>query len=69
MERYIKVVIIPYFENKQQKLKLEADKRGLVLFDYFNGQYTDRILQLLEEPYISSVIIPANCTDRLQPLD
>lgn len=48
IEEYIKVVIIPYFENKWQKLKLEADKRSLVLFDNFNGQCTNRIFQLLE---------------------
>ena len=65
----IKVVIIPYFENKRQKLKLEADNHGLVLFDNFNGQCTDGIFQLLEEHHINSVIIPANCTDHLQPLD
>ena len=69
MEEYIKVVIIPYFENKRQKLKLEADKRGLVLFDNFNGQCTDGMFQFLEEHHINSVIIPTNCTDRLQPLD
>ena len=60
MEKHIKVVIIPHFENKRQKLKLEADKRGLVLFDKFNGQCTDGIFQLLEEHHINSVIIPAN---------
>ena len=47
----------------------KADKHGLMLFDNFNGQCTDRIFQLLEEPHISSVIISANCTDCLQPLD
>ena len=27
------------------------------------------MFQLLEEHHISAVIIPVNCTDRLQPLD
>ena len=69
MEEYIKVVIIPYFENKRKRLKLEANKRGLVLFDNFNGQCTDGIFKLLEEHHINVILIPANCTDRLQPLD
>ena len=69
MEEYIKVVIIPYFENKRKRLKLAANKRGLVLFDNFNGQCTDGMLKLLEEHHINVILIPANCTDRLQPLD
>ena len=60
MEEYIKPVIILCFENKRQKLKLEAVKRDLVLFDNFNGQCTDGIFQLLEEHHINSVIIPVN---------
>ena len=39
---------------------------GLVLFDNFNGQCTEKVFQLLEDSF---VLIPANCTDRLQPLD
>lgn len=68
MEEYIKVVIIPSFENKWQKLKLETDKRGLVLFYNFNCHCTDRMFQFLKE-HINAVIIPVNCTDRLQALD
>ena len=62
-------MIIPYFESKRQKLMLEADKHGLLLFDNFNGQCTDGIFQLLEGHLINSVIIPVNCTDQLQPLN
>ena len=69
MEECIKIMIIPYFESKRQKLKLEADKHGLLLFDNFNGQCTDGIFQLLEGHLINSVIIPVNCTDQLQPLN
>ena len=41
----------------------------LVIFDTFRGQCTERILSKLEENNVCIVIIPANCTDRLQPLD
>lgn len=68
-EEYIKMVIIPYFEQTKLKLKLAADALGLVLLDNFNGQCTDKIFQLLEKNNINAVIIPANCTDRLQLLD
>ena len=69
MEDCIKIIIIPYFEQTRLRLNLATDAHGLVLFDNFNRQCTEKIFQLLEENHINFVIIPANCTDRLQPLD
>ncbi len=43
--------------------------QALVLFDRFRGQCTQKFLDLLEANRILIVIVPANCTDRLQPLD
>jgi len=67
-EEYIKKVIVPYFEQTRLRLKLLADACGLVMFDNFNGQCTDRIFELLEANIINIVIVPANCKNRLQPL-
>ena len=39
------------------------------IFDTFRGQCTERILSKLEENSVCVVIIPANCTDCLEPLD
>ena len=50
-------------------MALPIDYRALVLFDNFNGQCTEEILTLLDDNHINVIIIPANCTDRLQPLD
>ena len=33
------------------------------------GQTTQKVLSLLEECHLMYVIVPPNCTDRLQPLD
>ena len=54
--------------------KLEAFEAtsGLpVIFDKFTGQGTESLLELLEDKdnYIYVVMLPANCTDRLQPVD
>lgn len=35
----------------------------------FKGQITEDIAKLLEDNNILSVVVPANCTDRLQPMD
>ena len=40
-----------------------------MIFDVFKGQCTEEILKVLEDNHIEHVVVPANCTDRLQPLD
>ena len=39
------------------------------MYDKFKGQCTPVILQLLDGNTIDTVYVPANCIDRLQPLD
>ena len=51
------------------ELKLSHDHSALVLVDVFKGQCTMEILKLLYENNTLYVLMPANCTDRLQPLD
>ena len=69
MEDYILKILVPYIVNKRKELKLREDQRALVIFDQFKGQITDKILSLLEQNNLDIVIVPANCTDRLQPMD
>ena len=66
---YIKKIIIPFVEQKRKDLKLPPDQPALALFDVFKGQQTEEVATLLEENNILLVPIPANCTDRLQPMD
>ena len=66
---YIKHVIIPYVTETRTRLKLNADHPALVLFDVFKGQCTNEVLQLLQDNNILYILVPANTTDKLQPLD
>ena len=66
---HIEKIILPYLTEKKKELKLRNDQRALCIFDNFKGQLTDDVLQLLERNNIDIVFVPANCTDRLQPLD
>ena len=66
---YIEKIIIPYVIQKRKDLKLDDSHSALVIFDVFKGQCTDDVFKLLEENNIQCVIVPSNCTDRLQPLD
>ena len=68
-ESHIKKVLIPYIEGTRKKLSLQEDHAALVIFDKFKGQCTTNILSLLESNHIRLVVVPSNCTDRLQPLD
>ena len=69
MKAYVEKILVPYVSNKRKHLKLPPDYPALVLFDHFSGQMTDAIIKLLEENNLHRVLIPTNCTDRLQPLD
>ena len=46
-----------------------STEAALALFDVFRGQQTELISSLLAQHNIIAVPIPANCTDRLQPMD
>ena len=53
----------------KEKLRLSSDYPALLLYDNFKGQCTEKLLKLLGANNISAVLIPPNCTDRLQLLD
>lgn len=48
---------------------LSDDHPALAIYDCFRGQVTESVSTLLEENNIHVVVVPANCTGRLQPLD
>ena len=66
---YIGKIIIPYFRRKRTDLGLSATHPALAIFDEFTGQVTEEALALLDHNNIYYVIVPLNCTDKLQPLD
>ena len=66
---YIEEIILPYVNEKRRQLHLEDDHPALVIFDVFKGQCTEEVLKMLNDNHIEHVLVPANCTDRLQPLD
>ena len=66
---YIEKILLPYVNRKREELKLKPDHPALVIFDKFTGQGTESLLELLEANHIHVVMVSANCTDRLQPLD
>ena len=69
MKEYIDNMLLPYIKEKRRNLNLADDYPALVLFDNFKAQCTSNLLTLLDQNKINVVLIPANCTDRLQPLD
>ncbi|MCY3929117.1 MAG: hypothetical protein OXG81_12660 [Acidobacteria bacterium] len=69
MKVYITNVILPFLCRTRQRLDLPADHPALLLFDNLKGQCTEMLLKMLDAENINVVLIPANCTDRLQPLD
>ena len=68
MIEYVNLIIIPYVTEKRKELALKSNHTALV-FDAFNGQWTQEMFQLLQETNIMYVLVPSNCTDKCQPLD
>ena len=50
-------------------MDLEEPHPCLTIFDVFRGQQTPAFYELLEKNNINHINVPANCTDKLQPLD
>lgn len=69
MNSYAHNILFHYVAKKRAELNLEPDHRALVIFDNFNAQCTKEFLTLLENNNCNVVLVPPNCTDRLQPLD
>lgn len=69
MINYVEKIFIAYVQSKQEELGLDATHPALASFDEFNGQTTDAAFSRLEKNDIYYVIVPPNCTDKLQPLD
>jgi len=65
----LRKVIVPFVDRVRQDMQLDDDHPALAVFDHFKGQMTDRVTKELEENNIHSVLIPANCTGYLQPMD
>lgn len=66
---FIRYIIVPYVTEKRKQLGLSSNHPVLVIFDVFKGQCTEEVCKLLEESNILYTLVPANCTDQLQPLD
>lgn len=66
---YITKILVPYVQEVRRSRSLSANHTALVIFDRFKGQCTPTVFQLLSESSIQIAIVPANLTDRLQPLD
>ena len=69
MKRYVEKIIVPFLDAMKVALQLNKSHPALAIFDCFRGQTTPEFLSLLKKHNIVSVQVPANCTDRLQPLD
>ena len=69
MKKYVEAVKVPYITRQKADLKLPDGQGLLLVFDNFKAQITSSILTLLDSHYVNVVLIPANCTHRLLPMD
>ena len=69
MLEYIDNIIVPFVDRVRKHSKLGKEQAALAIYDHFRGQLTAQVTDLLEKHNIQVVLVPACCTDRLQPLD
>lgn len=69
MKDYLNKIILPYVKQTRKELMLAVDHPAVVIFDNFKAQCTSELLKILDDNNINVILIPANCTGRLQPLD
>lgn len=69
MVDYVQKIIVLYIMETRKQLKLDSQHPALVIFDVFKGQCTESVFKQLEDNNILYVLVPANTTDKLQPLD
>ena len=50
-------------------MQLENSQPALAIIDGFKGKTTEDVLLLLKNHNIIPVVVPLNCTDKLQPID
>lgn len=62
-------MILPYRARIVDEDSLPHDQKMICLFDCFRGQWTDACKEFLKSNNIIAVQVPANCTDKLQPMD
>lgn len=67
MLQYVANIIIPYIKRAREDF--EDDTPALVIYDNFKGQITEAVYDLLEINNIHVCLLPANTTDKLQPMD
>ena len=69
MRRYIDNIIVHFVIKRRKEWKLKETHPAAAIFDNFQGQTTAAILSHLKSHNIMPIQLPANCTDKLQPLD
>ena len=58
-----------HWSNDDTMKEYASNYTALLTFDNFKAQSTPGILMFLDQNKINVVLVPANCIDRLQPLD
>ena len=69
MIQYINELIVPYVDRKRDNLGLDCDYPAVAILDYFKGQLTQGVTQVLKDNNIHSVLILTAYTGEIQPMD
>ena len=66
---YLEKVVFPYLSKKREQLKMQKNKKALLIFDVFKGQTTQQVKDVILANNCVYVFVPKNLTNHFQPLD
>ena len=69
MTRYADKILLLFVKKKREVMDLEENHQWLAIFNVFRGQQTPAFRELLEKNNSDHINVPANCADKLQPLN
>ena len=67
--KLIDTVILPFTIKKRAEIHLPKDQKGLIVWDVFKGQMTEKVKDGLATLNFELVPVSANMTHFIQPLD
>ena len=65
--KFLDKIIVPYTKKERESKSLGSDQKPLAIFDVFQGQMTDEVLDILAKNHIFTTTVPGNMTKFYQP--
>ena len=67
--KHLESIIFSFAKSKRSELGFKKEQKGMLIFDAFKPQCTQRVFDLIDENHWTTVFVAANLAHAFQPLD